>query len=323
VEKIAIFGAAGAIGTAVALELEHRGFPYRVVGRDRGKLERAFGDARNAEVLAADLSDPMSAGDASRGCDTVIYAVGVPYTQFELHPKLMATTVEAAAATGVQRLLVVSSVYSYGRPETPRVAETHPRRPHTIKGRMRRDQEDIALNAQKQGLLRAAVVRLPDFYGPHADQSLANPILEAALDGRKANWLGSVDLPHEFIFVPDAGRTIVDLGSQSGAYGEAWNIGGPGPIPGRDFIETAYREAGQAPQWRTAGKALLWLAGWFKPMMSELVEMSYLHETPVILDDSKLHTLLGSVQKTPYAEGIRNTLEWMRGRRAAGSNQPS
>jgi nucleoside-diphosphate-sugar epimerase len=156
------------------------------------------------------------------------------------------------------------------------------------------------------------VIRLPDFYGPFADQSLANPILRAALGGHKANWLGAVDLPHEFIYVPDAGRVIVELASRAGAYGEAWNVGGPGTITGREFISTAYNEAGHSPKWRTAGKALLWVAGWFKPMMRELVEMSYLHETPVILDDSKLQTFLSGVEKTPYAEGIRSTIAWMR-----------
>ena len=40
--------------------------------------------------------------------------------------------------------------------------------------------------------------------------------------------------------------------------------------------------------------------------------MLYLQETPLILDDSKLLAKLGSVRKTPYDEGIRLTIEWMR-----------
>jgi hypothetical protein len=41
--------------------------------------------------------------------------------------------------------------------------------------------------------------------------------------------------------------------------------------------------------------------------------MLYLQETPVILDDSKLTAKL-AVHKTPYDDGIRQTLEWMRGK---------
>jgi len=40
--------------------------------------------------------------------------------------------------------------------------------------------------------------------------------------------------------------------------------------------------------------------------------MSYLHTTPVVLDDSALQKLLGPVRKTSYDEGIRRTLEAMR-----------
>ena len=46
--------------------------------------------------------------------------------------------------------------------------------------------------------------------------------------------------------------------------------------------------------------------------MREVVEMLYLQETPVILDDRKLLAKL-PVHKTPYDDGIRQTLEWMRG----------
>jgi hypothetical protein len=37
--------------------------------------------------------------------------------------------------------------------------------------------------------------------------------------------------------------------------------------------------------------------------------MSYLLTEPVILDDSALQTLIGPIAKTPYAEGVRHTLE--------------
>ena len=46
--------------------------------------------------------------------------------------------------------------------------------------------------------------------------------------------------------------------------------------------------------------------------MCELVEMNYLQTTPVILDDLALRALLGPVQATSYADGIRRTLEAMR-----------
>ena len=307
-DKVAIFGAAGAVGRTVGAELARRGIPLRVVGRSERKLREAFGAAPGVEIFCGDLGELRTAAAAARGVDTVIYSVGVDYSRFDLHPKLMRVAIDGAAAVGVARLVVVSSVYSYGVPVTRRVAETHPREPAAYKGRMRKEQEDLALRAP----MRAMVVRLPDFYGPFADNSLANPIFRAAIGGGTANWLGPVAAPHEFVFMPDAGPVIADLAARDDCYGEAWNCGGAGEITGIDFITRIYRAAGRSPKYRSAGKFLVKFLGWFNPVMKELPEMLYLQETPVILDDSKLIGKLGTVRKTPYDEGIARTIEWMK-----------
>jgi nucleoside-diphosphate-sugar epimerase len=312
VRKVALFGAAGAIGQAVAPELERRGIPYRVVGRSRQKLEESFGRLPHAEVSPADLSDPASAASAAAGIDTIVYAVGLPYPAHRLHPVLMRTTLEAAARAGVGRLLLASSVYPYGVPRTPRVAETHPRLPETRKGKYRAEQEDLVLEAHRAGTISGLILRLPDFYGPHADLGFANPVFHAALGGETASWVGPANTPHEFVFVPDTGPVIFDLASCPDCYGQAWNFAGPGEITALDFITRIYRAAGRAPKYRSAGRGMLKLMGLFSPLMRELPEMLYLQETPVILDDRKLLAKFPATYKTSYDEGIGRTLEWIR-----------
>jgi nucleoside-diphosphate-sugar epimerase len=311
--KVAIFGAAGAIGQSVAAELERRGVPFRVVGRSRARLEAAFGQFANAEVFDADLSDLRSAGAAARGIDTIIYSVGLPYPAHNVHPALMATTLAAAATMQVKQLLLPSSVYSYGVPRTARVAETHPREPVARKGRFRKEQEDLVMDAHAKGQIQALILRIRDFYGPNATNSLADQIFRSALDGKTANWPGPVNAPHEFVYVPDTAPVIVDLASRSDCFGEAWNLGGFGTINTLDFITKVYRAAGRAPKYRSVGRGLLKMMGWFSPLFRELPEMLYLQETPVILDDSKLAAKLGPLRKTTYDQGIQETLEWMRG----------
>ena len=313
IQRAAIFGAAGAIGPWVAAEFERREIPFRVVGRSRPRLEKAFGGMRHAEIFEADLGDLRSAGAAARGVDTIIYSVGLPYPMHVLHPKLMRTTLEAAAAMQVRRLVLVSSVYGYGVPRTARVAETHPREPQARKGIWRKEQEDLLLEAAKKGQIDGLIVRLPDFYGPGADNSLANPIFRAALAGKTANWIGPVNPAHEFVFVPDTGPVIADLASCAECYNQAWNFGGPGEINSLDFITRIYRAVGRAPKYRTAGRGLLKIMGWFSPLMRELPEMLYLVETPLILDDSKLLAKFPNTHKTPYDEGIRRTIAWIKG----------
>ncbi len=312
IEKAAVFGAAGAIGPQVAAELERRGIPFRVVGRSRERLTTAFGKLSKAEIFDADISDPRSATRAAQGVDTIIYSVGLPYHEHSRHPELMRTTLEAALAANVRRLVLVSSVYAYGVPRSSRVPETHARMPETRKGQYRKEQEDIVLEARKKGPIHGLVVRLPDFYGPGADLSLANPVFRAALAGKTANWVGPVNTAHEFVFVPDTGPVIVDLAQTAECYDEAWNFGGPGEINTLDFITRIYRAVGRAPKYRTAGRTILKAMGLFNPLYKELIEMLYLEETPVILDDSKLLARFPDTKKTSYDEGIRRTLEWIR-----------
>ena len=310
-QNVAIFGAAGAIGKAVGAELARRGIPFRAVGRSRQSLEQAFGKMSGAEIFPADLSEARSAGAAARGVDTIIYCVGLPYPSHNLHPVLMRTTLEAAKLVHVERMVLPSSVYSYGVPRASRVPETHPRDPHTQKGKYRKEQEDLVMAAHAAGAIQGMIVRLPDFYGPNADIGLANPMFRAALAGKTANWVGPVNQPHEFVYVPDTGPVIVDLASRAECFGEAWNFGGASTINSMDFITRIYRAVGSGPKYRAVGAGMLKFLGWFNPTMREVVEMLYLQETPVILDDSKLLAKL-PVHKTSYDDGIRQTLEWMR-----------
>ena len=312
VQKVALFGAAGAVGHAVAPELVRRGIPFRVVGRNRGRLESEFGSMPQVEIFNADLSDLRAAGAAARGVDTIIYGVGLPYPSHHLHPVLMRTTLEAAGSMQVKRLVLISSVYGYGVPRASRVSETHPRMPETRKGVYRKEQEDLVLEAHQKGQLQGMIIRLPDFYGPHADIGLANPIFRAALAGKTANWAGPANTPHEFVFMPDTGPVIVELAARPDCFGEAWNLGGAGVINTMDFITRVYRAVGRAPKYREAGRGLLKLMGYFNPTIREVIEMLYLQETPVILDDSKLTNKLGAIHKTSYDEGIQKTLDWMR-----------
>jgi len=307
-ELVAIVGAAGAIGRSVGAEFVRRRIRHRVIGRDRDRLEKAFGGT--AEVVAADMSDERDGERALAGATAVVYAVGLPYPEHWRHPVLMHSTLHAARLAAISRLVLISSVYGYGAPRTPKVDENHPRQPHTRKGRYRKEQEDIVLTADLPDGLRTLVLRLPDFYGPNAENSLADQVFQGALKGKPAIWMGPVDLPHEFVFVPDVGPVVADLMERSDSFGQAWNFGGPGTITGREFIGAVYAAAGRKPQFRSTSKWMLRLGGLFNPLLRELVEMHYLSTTPVILDDSKLARHLGTLHKTRYAEGIKETMEW-------------
>ena len=47
-----------------------------------------------------------------------------------------------------------------------------------------------------------------------------------------------------------------------------------------DFITRVYRGAGRSPKYRSVGRGILKMMGWFNPLYRELPEMLYLTETP-------------------------------------------
>ncbi|MDQ1409843.1 MAG: hypothetical protein QOJ41_1578 [Acidobacteriaceae bacterium] len=311
--KCAIFGATGSVGKALAAELAKKGSSFRVVGRSEESLRRHFRAYEPlVEYCEADLSDPVTAARAAAGVDTIFYTVGVPYTQFQLHPKLIRIALEVATAARVARFVHVSTVYPYGIPQTDLVNESHPRNPVAFKGKMRKEQEDLVLAADTPAGMRTTILRPPDFYGPDAELSYARAIFVAAVKGGTANVIGPVDTPHEFIFVPDVAETLVALADKEEAYGQAWNVAGPGLITTRKFADLVFVAVHQKTRIRAAGKFMLRVLGLFNPFMREVLEMHYLWTTPVKLDDSRLRKLLPNLKKTPYAEGIEATIKAMK-----------
>ncbi len=165
--------------------------PYRVVGRNRERLASTFGSDPLAEMAVWDPNDPASVRAAAEGIGTLIYLVGIPYHKAGQHPIVMQQTLDDAVAAGVKRIVLLGTVYSYGPPETPTVADTHSRNPPTFKGRMRKEQEEILFRAHAEGKIEAAVLRLPDFYGPEVGlASFLHLAFKAATEGGTAYMIG-------------------------------------------------------------------------------------------------------------------------------------
>ena len=306
--KIALFGAAGVIGQSIAAALSAQGRPYRVVGRTEAALRESFVHDPLAEITTWNPDLPASVEAAASGIETLIYMVGVNYWQFELHPRLMRKTLAGAVAAGVRQIVLIGTVYPYGRPQGTPVREDHPREPHTFKGRMRKAQEDLLMQEAAAAGIKATVLRLPDFYGPGVSASLIHGAAVAAVRGGTADMVGPIDPPHEFVFVPDVGPVVVKLMDTPAAYGRIWNLAGAGITSQRLLVQEMERQTGRKLKLRIAGKTMLRLIGLFKPFMREMVEMNYLLTDPLIMDDTALHHLLGPIHKTPYPEGVRLTL---------------
>lgn len=303
---VALFGGSGTLGQALAPHFGSQTF--RVVGRSLSQLRSGFAAYPGADLAVWDPAKPDSTLAALDGIKTLVYLVGVPYTDFRLHPILFEQVLTAAIQQGVQRCALVGTVYPFGLAQTLSVREDHPRSPHTFKGRMRKDQEDILLAADAAGRIRGTILRLPDFYGPNVARSYLSSLFQAAANQKTAQLIGPLNTSHEYVYIPDAARILFRLIQENKAYGHTWNLAGAGKITLAEVVKLVESITGRPLRKFVAGKRTLQFFGLFDPFLREVAEMHYLFTQPLFLDDSALTALLGPLNKTSYQEGVRASL---------------
>ena len=202
------------------------------------------------------------------------------------------------------RGMLVTSYWSYGPGDDTPMSEDRPYTSGSEAARIRRQQEDVMLQAG------ACVARLPDFFGPGAEISPVNDALSSVHGGTPALWPGDPDAPRDLLSLPDTGHTLCDLAAQAEAYGRAWNVPGCGSQAPRWVLELAARIKGVRLRLRRGRRWMLTLAGLFNREIRAFKDVLPLYEHPAILDTSRIRGLLGEIRTTTYEEAIRATFAW-------------
>jgi nucleoside-diphosphate-sugar epimerase len=254
---------------------------------------------------------PEQVRQAIAGCDVVFHCLGLPMDRIADHP-IAARNVAAAIAGGDTRCVHVSSYWAYIPIRRLPLTEDHPRTDGNFAVRMRREAEDILQQAS------AAVVHLPDFYGPEVHTSTLQRALEQAVAGKPVQWIGSPGVGREYVFVQDAMKAVAELALRTEAYGERWIVPGAGPISFDEIARIIEKHLGQPVRLRAAGQLALRLASFFLRDLRSFLPMAPTYIAPIHYDGSKLRRLLGEIPVTPYAEAIPQTLDWLAERRSHG-----
>ncbi len=295
-----IVGAGGPAGYYLARELVGRGWRVRVASRRREALERAFAGVE-VEVAESDALDPASLAAAVAGCDLVVDCVGLPAERMADHVRVAENLVAAREAGA--RLLHVSSYWSFFPHRGEVVDEAHPREGGHAWFRFRREAEDVLLAAG------AAVVHLPDFFGPRVHVSSVQMALEDAAAGKAVSCMGDPDTEREAAYLPDAIRLVADLAARGEAYGTDWAIPGNGTLSPRELARLAGEHLGRPVKVRCVPPWLLRLLALAVPSLRPAVPLAPHYSRPVRYDTTKLRTLLGDPRLTPLDDAVRRTLD--------------
>jgi dihydroflavonol-4-reductase len=231
--SVCITGGTGFIGAHVAKLASEEGGPPRVTYRDEASLTR-LADVE-VEPVKADVLDRAALRRAFRGCEVVFHAAGLVASRpaervWQVNALAPRLAVEAAAAEGVQRVVVTSSVAGIGpapadRPGTEtdvyrgwELGLTYPDAKH--------EGESEALAAGARLGVEVVVVNPSYVFGPPVDRQqpavTSNRTIANYLRGRLP---AVVDAHTNAVDVRDVARGHL-LAASAGQPGERYVLGG-------------------------------------------------------------------------------------------------
>lgn len=103
--------------------------------------------------------------------------------------------------------------------------EDTPLHPVGRKGRTRAEMARRLLERHAAGEVEVVIGRASDYCGPGGLQSTAGKtVSEPALAGKRARWVGRLDVPHTLHYLGDVARGLVTLGEREEARGQVWHL---------------------------------------------------------------------------------------------------
>jgi len=206
-----ILGSGGAFGIELAKALKEYTTNIRLVSRNPQKVNDTD------QLFAADLLDRPKVFEAVQGSSIVYVTVGFPYNLKvwqQNWPKFIKYVIDACIEYKC-KLVFFDNIYMYDLNYLNGMNEETPINPPSKKGKIRAEIATMIMNAIKEGKLEALIARSADFYGPKIKNSsmLTEMVFKPLSNGKKANWLSSVNFRHSFTYTPDAGRATALLGN--------------------------------------------------------------------------------------------------------------
>src|SRR6478735_6671578 len=274
----------GPLGRAVAGALLADGHRVRMVSRSGRGVD-------GAEAVAADIAtDHTYAAGAA-----VVYQCAQPayHRWLEEFAVLQRQVIDATTRAGA-RLVIADNLYAFGDGGGAPISDATPRAPRSKKGELRAAMAEEALAAHAAGRLEVALTQPSNYLGGGYRQ-FETSVVEPASRGRRMQFLGSLDQPHAYSFVPDAGRAMAAIGTSELGWGRSWVTPVLPAITQRELAERVWRAAGQSGDVKVSGmsRGAARVLGLAIPDLGALVEMWYEFDAPYLVDASGFERTFG------------------------------
>ncbi|MEK6747935.1 MAG: NAD-dependent epimerase/dehydratase family protein [Pseudomonadota bacterium] len=303
-KKALIMGITGTFGSHVARALAAQGWAIRALMRDPAKAPEA---ARDYDLQRGDAGDIDSIRRAAADAEVIVYAVNPPYYAWNNTALPWLNNAVTVAEERGLTLIFPGNVYVHDPADGPVFDEQSPSRPITSKGRIRVAMEERLRLAANQGA-RVILARAGDFIAADAKSAWLAALLKKTKRGYTLHAPGPRDLKHTWAYAPDLAHAVAELIARRAELTafSAFHFGG---------YHLSFDEMAAAIQQATGTHVNIKNFPWwimrsvapFSPFVRSLLEMRYLWNREICLDDGKLRRILGSALKhTDVATALRD-----------------
>jgi nucleoside-diphosphate-sugar epimerase len=315
-----IVGASGNFGTAMAHALLAAGWSVRALQRNPAAAEAAL-PGLAIHWLAGDAMNGADVLQAAQGVQLIVHAVNPPkYLRWrELALPMLDNSIAAARAEGA-RILLPGVVYNYAPDIGVGISEDTAQQPATKKGQVRVEMEE---HLRASGV-PTLILRAGDYFGGGSTSAWFHYIFKAGLPLKSMMYPGDHRIAHDWAYLPDMARAAVQILAREDelATFERFHFSSY-QLTGAQFV-AAVRRVSHQP--RLPVRSMPWfiikIAALFTSLPRELLEMRYLWQKPILMDDRKLQTFLVDFKKTPMDEALRESLKVMGVGYSATSSAP-
>jgi UDP-glucose 4-epimerase len=304
-----VTGGAGFIGSHLTDGLLAAGFSVRVLddfssGRDQN-LSHALG---KIDLIRGDLADPATAARACEGADVVFHEGAIPSVPRSVEEPVRTNranvdgtlnVLECARRAGVRRVVFAASSSAYGDTEELPKIETMPPNPRSPYALQKYAGEVYCRLYHELYGLETVALRYFNVFGPRQDPkseyaAVVPRFATACLRGEPAQINGDGEQSRDFTFVADTVRANLLAADAPAAVGQVINVAGGRRISLNALLASLQEITGSK------------VAAVHGPGRAGDVRHS-------LADLGRARTLLGFDPEVSLAEGLRRTVESLRG----------
>jgi 2-alkyl-3-oxoalkanoate reductase len=227
--RIAITGCTGGIGRRLALAALSRGDIVMALVRDVTSPAAVSLERAGVALVKGDLGCGSALRELLRNADVAAHLAALvgdtgPVSEFQrVNVEGTRNVLDAAADSGVQRYLQLSSTAVYGRPARGLLTEASPTRPsgHAYDD-SKEAAERLAFSHGKKLGLHVTAIRPPLVYGPHDRHFI--PRIIGALRRKRVLLVDQGRAPFNMVWVDHVVDLALKAAVSPAAVGEAFNV---------------------------------------------------------------------------------------------------